>query len=100
MLTTITYSRDCGWAFTCTGKCLVWTCQQGEVGWNRLNSGGFLTQAIGTAALGVSDVSAGLTGWQNALHTRVGHTTYTMTATPWAWGQEAQLGPKMLQGTH
>lgn len=45
-------------------------------------------------------MSAGLTGWQNALHTRVGYTTYTTTATPWALGQEAHLEPKMLQRTH
>lgn len=69
---------------------------EGEVGWSKLGSKEFLRQAPGTAVLDVSDMTAGLIGWHNALHTWVSYATYITIARPWVWGQEAQLGPKTL----
>lgn len=70
MLTALTHSQDCG-AFQRSGKC------QGREGWTRPGSRELLSQAVGTAALGVSDTNVGLTECQNALHIRAGYATYT-----------------------
>lgn len=65
------HTHRTGGPFQRTGKC------QGREGWTRPGSRELLSQAVGTAALGVSDTNVGLTECQNALHIRAGYATYT-----------------------
>lgn len=65
------HTHDYGGGFQCTEKCQGWD------GWTRLGSRELLSQAVRTAALGVSDKNVWLTDCQNALHTQAGYATYT-----------------------